>query len=265
MSHEVDKPEVRQRLMNLTNIRYIGDIPEPLFTQSAIVLGNYIGDEHGPNGNPWLDPTMMGLIGASWKISGSGHRNRLMAVARRGFKDLLPHELEDIAAAIIPADKTADDDYEIKRIHLWTMGQHVKNHGVLWMAPGATTVNDGLIHDFKTGGIRMAMEKRYHLATLAMETEGEGLHRQVVALHMAEIALPTITYDGPASKKLESLREANRAIGQYSLGVTASLLPFHQTKGEFTDPQGEMAEAIHTLHGLASVGIHAQGGFLARP
>lgn len=258
---DIDNPEFRRQLAEDTRIHLVGSIPESVFKEGVVVLGNYIGLEKGADGSPDLTPTMEGLLYFSFVVSQGSEKNRLIAVAREGALFGLDENLaKTLGRALINAKKTKDG-YQVGFLDSLKMTRHVKREGVLWMSPAATTDKDGMLFDLRTGGVLLAESTGSRLGVLAMEAP-DAVPRKVTALHYAEIPLPLIRCDRSYSRRKELTRMANFAIAQWSMATAASLLPENYQKGEYIEPEIVKERAVFLLRGLATEGLIASGGFM---
>lgn len=259
--HEIDTPYTRFTLAAHTHIKGHDPIPSAFFEHSVVVIGNYIGLEHGPHGQPWLNPTVEGLAYLTHMLSISNAKNRVLAIARNQLLTSLPDGYAALKEALIPAIKQ-NGEYHLGIRENFRIHRHLRNNGVLWVAPGGSTDHDGLVLNLRTGSIRYAREHGSHLALLAMETEGTGAERIVTYLHVDHVPLPNVIFRHKKDQTKKLLRQINLAIGRYALARTAALLPADHPRGEYTDPDTEMALATAALRGMIHFGVEVTGGFL---
>lgn len=261
---DINRSDQREKLAQETEVRLIGSIPENFFHNAAVLVGNYIGEEEGP----FLRPTVDGVVYCAYQLSTharDGH-NRLLAFTRSNLLATLPElYAKSIEPALVRVDKNRDGDYDLSMMQGIRVTRHLRRGGVVWIAPAATTRNDGFLLDIRTGSIRFARENKSSLGVLALETTGEGLNRRVNAIHIAEVSMPEINCLLKGDSGIALKREANYAIGIFSMAQAASLLPGDQNKGEYKDYIGIQERARFILWGLERKGLLATGGFLDEP
>lgn len=264
MSKDIDDPGFRYDLAMETGIKLAEPIPESLFNSPVVAVGNYLSRNENPS-SPDLTPTLNGLLALAYEMSIHEKKNRVWAIAREGVFDFV--EQQSLFFALQPAIifvKWKDRKYKLGLKDGLRTRRHLglKRKGVLWMAPGYTTRSDGLVLNVRTGSVLLARKSGSKLVVLAMETKGEGDERMVNQIHVAEIPIPGIICDIKGGEAIRLQRAANRAITRYALAFTASLLPEHNNKGEYEDPDEFMQEARYQLLGIRHDGLIASGGFL---
>lgn len=258
-------PDFLRLLNDWSGVELRGQVPE--IHGTAYAIGNYVGVEPTLDRPPYLDPTIWGLV-KLFEVANNAQLDQVLAVARETAFDGMDARLKNaLSSQIAFAKKETDGDYTLPYKEKAKLLKTVRApRSLLWTAPAATTVMDGLKFDhLTTTSVRQAMERdRGQLLTVSMVTTPDK--EKTIAIELDEVLLPSVevpkTLGLKSSQQAEILREINYQILLWAYAQTASHLPKGQ-RGQFEDFDQAKRRVMWTLKGMQNDGlVKIDGGFI---